>query len=286
MLVQTTVKKHGFESVLYRGNDTKEKVLIVISGSNGGMRLTKKEARFYHENGIPALALALFKTKQTQKNLEHVPIEYVERAVKWLKRLGYQKIGIDGLSKGSELALIAGSMFPDISCVIARVPSYFVSEGLRKSGISTNPSGTSCWSYQGKELPFAPYRSRKFNMLKMLMKEKELHILTFNKGKKVTPETVIPVEKINGPVLLLSSRKDEVWESYKSAAIMEKRLTDKGFKYPHKHIVFPHLGHAMTTDDSLLYKIAFKRERYYPEECVKERKQLKHELLNWINHVW
>ena len=285
-MIQTTVKKQGFESILYRGNDTKEKVVIVISGSNGGMRLTEKEARFYHENGIPALALALFKTKQTQRNLERVPIEYVKRAVKWLKRLGYQKIGIDGLSKGSELALIAGSMFPDISCVIARVPSYFVSEGLRKSGISKNPSGTSCWSYQGKELPFAPYRSRKFNMLKMLMKEKELHILTFNKGKKVTPETVIPVEKLNGPVLLLSSRKDEVWESYKSAAIMEKRLTNAGFKYPHKHIAFPHLGHAMTTDDSLLYRIAFKRERFYPKECAAEREKLRHELLNWVNNVW
>ena len=285
-MIKTTVKKLGFESVLYRGNGTKEKVVIVISGSNGGMRLTEKETQFYHKNGIPALALALFKTKQTQKNLDRVPIEYVERAVNWLKKLDYRKIGIDGLSKGSELALIAGSMFPDISCVIARVPSYFVSEGLCANGLSKNPSGTSCWSYHGKELPFAPYRSRKFNMLKMLMKEKELHILTFNKGKKVTPETVIPVEKINGPVLLLSSRQDEVWESYKSAAIMEKRLTDKGFKYPHKHLVFPHLGHAMTTDDSLLYKIAFKSERLYQKECAAEREQLKHELMNWIANVW
>ena len=285
-MIKTTVKKLGFESVLYRGNGTKEKVLIVISGSNGGMRLTEKEARFYHENGIPALALAIFKTKQTQKNLDRVPIEYVERAVKWLKKVGYQKIGIDGLSKGSELALIAGSMFPDITCMIARVPSYFVSEGLRISGISKNPSGTSCWSYRGKELPFASYKSRKFNILKMLMKEKELHILTFNKGKKVTPETVIPVEKINGPVLLLSSKQDEVWESYKSAAIMEKQLSDTKFRFAHKHIAFPHLSHAMTTDCSLLYKIAFKSERLYQKECAAEREQLKHELMNWIANVW
>ena len=285
-MIQTTVKKHGFESILYRGNGTKEKVVIVISGSNGGMRLTENEAQFYNKNGIPALALALFKTKQTQKDLDRVPIEYVERAVKWLKKHGYQKIGIDGMSKGSELALIAASMFTDITCVIARVPSYFVSEGLCVDGLSKNPSGTSCWSYHGKELPFAPYRSRKFNMMKMLMKEKELHILTFNKGKKVTPETVIPVEKINGPVLLLSSMQDEVWESYKSAVIMEKRFTDAGFRYPHKHIAFPHLSHAVTTDFSQLYKIAFKSERFYPKECAAEREMLRQELLNWINHVW
>ena len=264
----------------------KEKAVIIMSGSNGGLRLTEQEARFYHKNGIPALELALFKTKQTQKNLDCVPIEYVERAVKWLKRLGYQKIGIDGTSKGSELALIAGSMFPDITCVIARVPSYFVSEGLRVSGISKNPSGTSCWSYQGKELPFAPYRSRKFNMLKMLMKEKELHILTFNKDKKLTPETIIPVEKINGPVLLLSSKHDAVWDSYQSASKMEKQLTDANFGFAHKHIAFPHLSHAMTTEFSMLYRLAFKCERFYPKECAAERELLKQELLNWINHVW
>ena len=285
-MIQTTVKKHGFESVLYRGIGTKEKAVIVMSGSNGGMRLTEKEARFYHDNGIPALALALFKTKQTQKNLDRVPIEYVERAVRWLKRLGYQKIGIDGASKGSEIALLAGSMFPDITCVIARVPSYFVSEGLRVSGISKNPSGTSCWNYHGKELPFAPYRSRKFNMLKMLMKEKELHILTFNRGKIVTPETTIPVEKINGPILLLSSKHDEVWESYKSAVLIEKRLNQASFPFAYRHIAFPYLSHAMMTDFSPMYKMIFKRERYFPKECAAEREQLKHELLNWINHIW
>lgn len=80
-MIYTTVKKDGFEGILFSGNRTKKKVVIVMSGSNGGMSLTEKEARFYQQNGIPALALALFKTKQTQKNLDRVPIEYVERAV-------------------------------------------------------------------------------------------------------------------------------------------------------------------------------------------------------------
>lgn len=70
---------------------------------------------------FPALALALFRTRQTQKDLSCVPVEYVENSISWLKDQGYQKIGIDGTSKGSEMALVAASMFPDISCVIARV---------------------------------------------------------------------------------------------------------------------------------------------------------------------
>lgn len=109
---------------------------------------------------FPALALALFRTRQTQKDLSCVPVEYVENSISWLKDQGYQKIGIDGTSKGNEIALVAASMFPDISCVIARVPSHFVSEGLSGKGRKRAPSGTSCWSYHGKELPYSPYRSR------------------------------------------------------------------------------------------------------------------------------
>lgn len=285
-MLKTTVKKEGFEGILYCGNGRKDKAVIVMSGSNGGMLLTKIESEFYNRNGIPALALALFKTKQTQKNLDKVPVEYVEKAVRWLKRQGYQKIAIDGTSKGSELALLAASMFPDISCVIARVPSYFVSEGLKVRGVTKAPSGTSCWSYHGKEISYAPYKSRTFDFKAMLKKEKELHILTFNKNKDITPDTIIPIEKIKGPVLLLSSKHDAVWESYKSSVIMEKHLSDMAFPYAHKHIAFPYLSHVMITRNSPLYKLLFKIERQYPKQCAAEREQLKKVLLDWINHVW
>ena len=63
--ITASVQKEGFEAILYPGNGRKDKVMIVMSGSNGGMTLTKQEAEFYHRNGIPSLALALFRTKQT-----------------------------------------------------------------------------------------------------------------------------------------------------------------------------------------------------------------------------
>ena len=289
MSVQTktaNVQTDGFEGVLYPGNGRKDKVLIVMSGSNGGMRLTRQAAQFYHENGFPALALALFKTNQTPKDLSRVPVEYVENAIAWLKKQGYERIGIDGMSKGSEMALIAASMFPALSCVIARVPSYFVSEGLSGSGKNKGPSGTSCWSYRGKELPYAPYRSRSFNLPKMLLKEKELHIISFNRDKDVTPETIIPIERIKAPILLLSSKHDEVWPSFESAELMEKKLTEIGFLYPHRHIAFEHMSHAMLTELPWVYKMAFKSERQHPKECERDRETLRKELLDWVNEAW
>ena len=144
------MRSEGFEGVLYPGNGRKDKVLIVMSGSNGGMALTRMAAEFYHENDFPALALALFRTKQTPKELTCVPVEYVENAVAWLKKQGYAQIGIDGMSKGSEMALVAASMFPALSCVIARVPSHFVSEGLSGSSKNKAPSGNFLLELSGK----------------------------------------------------------------------------------------------------------------------------------------
>ena len=250
----------GFEAILYPGNGRKDKVMIVMSGSNGGMKLTKQEAEFYHRNGIPSLALALFKTKQTPKELSRVPVEFVEKAIAWLIKQGYKQIGIDGTSKGSEMALIAASLFPELSCVIVRVPSHFVSEGLSGSGKNKAPSGTSCWSYRGRELPYAPYRSRTFNILQMFMREKEMQ--------------------------MLSSKHDEVWPSYESAVYMEKRLTEIGFPYTHKHIAYEHMSHAVLTRLPWIYRMAFKSERRHPKECAKDRDALKNELLDWVNADW
>lgn len=282
--ISTSVSEEGFEAILYPGNGQKDKIMIVMSGSDGGMALSKQEAQFYHKNGIPALALGLFKTKQTPKELSRVPVEYVERAVAWLKKHGYKKIGIDGTSKGSEMALIAASMFSDISCVILRVPSHFISEGLSGNGKDKAPSGTSCWSYRGKELPYAPYRSRTFNILKMFMQEKEMHIITFNRDKEVKPETLIPIEKIQAPVLMLSSKHDEVWPSFESAAYMEKKLTEIHFPYNHKHIAYEHISHALLTRLPLIYRYVFKSERQHPKECAKDREALKKELLSWVEN--
>lgn len=285
-MIKTTIAANGFEGILFPADNRKDKVMIVLSGSNGGMRITKDCAGFYCDNGIPALAVALFKTKETPKNLDRVPVEYIRFAIKWLKKQGYEHIGIDGTSKGSEIALLAATIFSELSCVIARVPSHFISEGLVTYGKSKRPSGTSCWSYNGREIPFAPYKAREFNVLKTLLKEREMHLIDINKEKVVTKETLIPIEKIKAPILLLSAVNDTVWPSYESSLYMEEYLKEKGFAYPLKHVAFETLSHAMLTEISPIYRLAFKTERENKEKCAEERIQLKKEILNWVQNIW
>ncbi len=153
---------------------------------------------------------------------------------------------------------------------LGAVPSFFVSEGLSGSGKNKGLSGTSCWSWRGKELPFAPYRARKFNIIRMFLKHKELHIISFNRGKKITPETVIPIERIKAPILFVSSKHDEVWDSYKSSLIMKQTLNKAGFPYPHKHVAYKYMSHAMMTEIPFFIKLAFKTEQQNPCKCAEE----------------
>lgn len=285
-MIKTTVATDGFEGILLPANDRNDKVIIVVSGSNGGMRMAKDCAAFYYKNGISALAVALFKTKGTQKNLDRVPIEYIESAVKWLKSKGYEQIGIDGTSKGSEAALLSATMFLDLSCVVVRVPSHFISEGLVAHGISKRPSGTSCWSYREKEVPFASYNAREINVPKILLKEKEMYLITINREKTVTEDALIPIEKIKAPILILSAVNDVIWPSYESGLYMEGYLKEKMFDYPYKHVAFKTMSHAMLTEISIIYKLAFKTERQNKAKCIEERIRLKNELLEWIEQVW
>ena len=113
-----------------------------------------------------------------------------------------------------------------------------------------------------------------------------MHIITFNRDKDITPETLIPIENIKAPILMLSSKHDEVWPSYESAVYMERKLNEIGFPYPHKHIAYEHISHAAITKLPLIYKIAFKSERQHPKDCAKDREALKKELLDWVNSDW
>ena len=281
--VVLTVSEHGFEGHLYDAGG-RDKVVITFSGSDGGSIISDTMAWYYKQNGISALGVTLFAGKETVKSLDHVPLEYAKNALEWLKAQGYKRSAVDGLSKGSEYALLAASFYDDISCVIVRVPSYFVSEGI----VKRNPSGTSCWSYQGKGFDYVPYKIREFHMLKQFFTHHEMNILEFNTNKSVTAESIIPVERIKGPILLLSSEVDTVWPSAEQADYIVDYLQKHGFPYEVKHIKYNYLSHMAVPlrRSYLVFKLLFRSERDHPKECAQQRNDLSEQIIDFIQNHW
>lgn len=283
---RTTVQRDGFDGCFFPIDSQTSKVMIVLTGSDGGLKTASNIARFYHQNGMPALALGYFQTKHTSRNLSNIPLEYLEHAIAWLKKKGYPKIGIDAFSKGTEYALCSAIAFPGISCLVLRSPSYFVSEGL----CNRQPCGTSCWSYRGEALPYTAYRSRTIHKLAALLKAKEFSLLAINAAKEIEPASVLPIEKIHAPVLLLSTKSDTIWPSAASGEMLAGRLQANQHPFAFRHVCFAHLSHMLvpiTRKSALIpLKLLFCSERKYPDECRAERLVLTKEIMRWTLDVW
>lgn len=271
-----------WDGILYPVSGRKDKIMIVFTGSEGGLEHAGKTAKYLQDHGIPAFALGYFKTKHSAKALNMIPVEMIGDVVDRLKTMRYEKIGIEGVSKGAELALAAAVFYPELSCVIVKTPSWYYSEGL----LGNQPSGSCCWSYKGEGLPYTPYKSRKINMLKLLWKAKEYNILEINIGKNVVSESVIPVEQIKAPILLFSTRVDTVWPSTESCEKICERLKMKGFPYQYEHIAFDHMSHMMLEYCGEEIKYFIKSEKEDPKACYEERDIMGKACIRWIEDVW
>ncbi|MFC2405149.1 MAG: acyl-CoA thioester hydrolase/BAAT C-terminal domain-containing protein [Corynebacterium matruchotii] len=186
-------------------------------------------------HGFTTLALAYFGLEGLASHLEKIPLEIIQEAIDYLKKSPYAdsiRLGLYGRSKGAEFALLAASHYDDFKCLVLNSPSYLCLEGLKQ----WRNSKTSSWTYQGQELPYHPFLWKDF--FQRLIFKKDL--------KNINHQAVIPVEKINGSLLLLVSKKDEVWDAYGSAITIVNRLQQKRFKYPYQVESYENCGHMMT----------------------------------------
>ncbi|WOC32560.1 MULTISPECIES: acyl-CoA thioester hydrolase/BAAT C-terminal domain-containing protein [Caproicibacterium] len=283
--IKISAEKEGFDGIFYPAG-TPNSAVIFVSGSEGGLATGKRLGAYYQSHGFSALALALFGTKHTNPVLSEVPLEYLEHAAAWLNRQGYSRIVADGISKGAEYVLCAAAVMPEICGVIARAPSYFVGEGLAGKA----PSGCSSWSYRGKPLACTPYTVRKINKLKIWRTERQFSLLPLNENKTVTPESIIPVEKIHGPVLLLSTQADTIWPSAVYLEHLQKRFAEKHFPYAVQTVVFSHISHLMVPilhqKSQRLLRLLFRSERLYPTKCAAERREMEQTVLRFLQKVF
>ena len=110
-----------------------------------------------------ALALAYFALEHLPDELVNIPLEYFETALHWLQRqpaIRGDQLAVLGGSKGGELGLLLGGLYPQLKAVIVYVPSSIVWNGVFR-GQEDPDQLASSWSWRGEPLPFvsrAPMR--------------------------------------------------------------------------------------------------------------------------------
>ncbi|HUK34685.1 MAG TPA: acyl-CoA thioesterase/bile acid-CoA:amino acid N-acyltransferase family protein [Vicinamibacterales bacterium] len=209
--------------------------IIVLGGSEGGVN--RWMAALLASRGFATLAVAYFGIDPLPDLLDRIPVESIDRAVEWLRAqpaVDPKKIAIVGGSKGAELALVAASRNPAVRAVVAYAPSSVVFQSITygKGG------KTSSWTAGGKELPFAPYvDTGAYAASKRLI---DLYEPTLTAAPA---DAAIPVETINGPILLIAGKEDALWPSATMAAQIVARAKEHHFRFPITNLTIDDAGH-------------------------------------------
>ena len=244
------MKTDGFHGELFRPEQDSYpgRVLICFSGSDGKFELSRMLAQVFQARGLTALALAYVMEEGLPRQFYHVPIDPLEAAAVRLHDMGYEKVGLWGISKGAELALTAGSLLPGlVNAVVAVAPMNTVCQGFSKTkGITIMPGST--WTFHGEEVPYSSFRMDRFPLGKVLGKSLKARELTMYDlyiplVNNPNPDAVIQAERITGPILLISSKMDTMWPSGPAAEQVMKRLQQYGFPYYYQHLSYDYGGH-------------------------------------------
>lgn len=244
------VKTDGFYGELFLPTEDKYpgKAVICFSGSDGKFELSRMLAKIFQSHGLTALALAYVMEEGLPKEFSCIPIDFLEAATKRLHDMRYEKVGVWGISKGAELALTAGSLLPGlVNAVVAVAPMSTVCQGFTmEKGVSLAPG--SSWSFHGKEVPYSAFGLEKFPLSHVLWKsvlarEVTMYDLYLPLIQNPNPAAVIQVEKITGPILLISSKMDTMWPSEAAAERIMERLREHRFPYFYQHLSYDYGGH-------------------------------------------
>lgn len=239
-MIKREVIEDGLVADLFYDVDQPRKAIIMLGGSEGGKTWSRirQPVDLLVQRGYAIFSLAYFKAQGLPGTLEEIPLEYFEKAFAWLSvqsGIVADKVAILGGSKGAEAALLLGSRYPQIKAIVAFSPSSVVWQGIPKRRFELGKAVKSSWAYQGKGLPFLAYPTPISKITLITLRLRKLHEVALQERARVQ-EAALPVENIQGAVLLISGKRDLLWPATCMGEQIEERLTAKGFEHHYEHM--------------------------------------------------
>lgn len=241
-----TVRERGLVGTMFEPAAAGPRpAVLVVGGSGGGTAWSLQMAALLASHGYPALALAYFAAEGLPATLDCIPLEYFGTALEWLAEqptVNPERIAVSGVSRGGELALLLGATFPAIRAVIAYVPS-----GILWDAYPT--SGHAAWTLNGNELPHA--QTLTYAEWDAALADGTARPGSFDwyliplRDEDYAAKMSIPVENINGPVLMISGVDDALWPSTELTEFAVQRFKQKSFPHDVQHLCYPGAGHSI-----------------------------------------
>ena len=307
-LTQYTVEKDGFCGLFSPIKENRKAAVIVLEDGHPDSYVVKTAMKWLNKSGVSAMGIG---PEKYMKGVHNWPLENVENAIHFLKSKGYEIFGVIGSSFGSNMALSAAARIPEITLTIALTPMDWVYWGILNDKVDgtmeRSADGESAFSWRGKPLPYipSPYKHPDYwNMFKeegkqrgMLLAALNLHNLAEEKHP-VTEDERIPVEKINGYLILAGAKDDVAWNTCRGISRMKKRIEESESNCKLEVFIYDHCGHFIFPESmmklllprflvDLIIPRIFSDAKGFVKECRGSRidldEHIQSTIKEWIN---
>lgn len=222
----------------FRKNLSRAPLVIILHGSEGsGAQTSRDTAQLFARQGFAAFALSYY--ARPHEAYPGVPSESVNRPVELIAAVrewaaarpeaDIERVGVRGVSKGAEYALVAASQYDWINAVVACVPSDVVWQGF---GREPKPGEVmSSWSVDGVPMPYIPYFGafEEFAAANPGARPVDWHRASrAAASRERLVAAAIPTEMIKAKTLFVAGELDEVWPSAEMSRIAARRMRAGG----------------------------------------------------------
>lgn len=245
------VREDGLVGTLYLPpGEGPHPAVMILNGSGGG--INEPRAALYASHGYAAFALGYFKGPGLPDYISNTPLEYFKQGMDWLRRTvcpAHDFVALSGQSRGGELVLLLGATFPEaVSAVIGYVPSALIHSAQNACDPAIGREGPT-WLLDGKPLPHIWENNRTASWAPFdegpPPHRHAKAMLTALDDADAVERARIPVEKILGPVMLLSAQDDGSWPSSLYSRMVTQRLAAHAHPHVVEHLDFDRAGHAI-----------------------------------------
>lgn len=250
----TEISEGAVRGVLYEpAGEPARSAIIILTGSGGGV--DRDWAPLLAGRGHTVLALGYFGYGDRPRAPAELPLEYFAEALQWLgSRVGHDRIGMIGISRGTEAAFLTAAHYPTrVRALVAVAPGHLSTPGFHpQRGLDV-----STWSLSGAPIPFAPFPPIDLARLASdySTPDRSLRQAQWYEQMYRAPDAerfAIPVERMRSPLLMISGSDDAIWPSAFSGEKIVARLAVHDYPYPVRHLVIPGAGHGLWMSPNLV----------------------------------
>lgn len=215
--------------------------VLTLHGS--GANTLRARSAVLASHGYSTLALQYFGADGLPSTLSEVPLEYVRRAADWLLErdaTAGESLGVYGVSRGGELALLYATLDERVSAVVSDSGSPYVWPSL---------DGTAAaWTRDGEPVPYVEnvgFRDVPLNEIGAPIYRDAFAKSIAEAEPDRRDAATIPVEAADAPILFLSGTEDQLWPSTMLGTALVARLDAAGYDHSYDHLAYRDVGHSI-----------------------------------------